>query len=713
MNKEISQIIDANDELKNKLFENKGEWISSIVAPIDEFDFNLSFYKIKCGKVDNYIVKIKNYSDAKIMESKLPRGFSIMFNKQGEVLSRGTFYPKFENDRDQELEDILSEKDITFTLKYSGFNGCVVLYEDKGEICYFVTSKNSVVQKSIYIEGFQELLINGNYLTKDILRRMWNKGITSFSAEVMHKNDETHGYGYKESFFVVTCISKRIGSNIAESPIIYLEDTEMRECCSNFSLPCDKPITIDAEMIKKIQEHRDTLTYSKMKEIFNIDYELHHDKIDTDSIEGFVIKSSSGKILKYKCLFYVMSTMLLRPHVQNKSTDNSAIENFLNRWCKSTNLSISKKLARGVVYKALENLKFYDYSWIKASKHAIEDFKKGAIEPMEPISEDFNGRTIVVAIGVPGVGKSSTMLCLYELLKKNGEKNIIYHNKDTIAATKTYINKLNKECPIKGTILIDRNNSDSTQRSNLLSGLKKPGDRVIYFDFLGSSSKENIDIALSRMKERGLGHPMIKDPATAEKVMSFFESSYNIRDIADSVIKLNIHDPVSTKVNIISRALGYGYQITENEAQKIINRSEKDISNQTKVLYDKISVDYDRKLQKALSSHGIKITPYTKLHLTLNYHGDKDKNHPNDLGSLDGMGNEVEMKILGLGKSEKATALLIELPENIKCCNKHPHITLKVEKGCKPNDSNYIDYSKLIELKGVNTLKGIIGREYC
>ena len=58
--------------------------------------------------------------------------------------------------------------------------------------------------------------------------------------------------------------------------------------------------------------------------------------------------------------------------------------------------------------------------------------------------------------------------------------------------------------------------------------------------------------------------------------------------------------------------------------------------------------------------------------------------------NMENVGEFYSIKITGVGVSEKALALRVELPTCVVCANKIPHITVGVAPDAKPVDSNDI-----------------------
>lgn len=54
------------------------------------------------------------------------------------------------------------------------------------------------------------------------------------------------------------------------------------------------------------------------------------------------------------------------------------------------------------------------------------------------------------------------------------------------------------------------------------------------------------------------------------------------------------------------------------------------------------------------------------------------------------IGCEIDCKILGRAWDERADALVVRLPHNIPCQNRHPHLTISWAEGAAPRDFNQI-----------------------
>jgi cysteine-rich repeat protein len=175
-----------------------------------------------------------------------PRGFCCVWVRGEEDISVGAFYPKFENDRRNKRSSDDFEKliRIAVTRKVSGSTGIVVLNWRNDAISgWHCSSKNSALMNPV---GFCYPLANSQvlnkYLTPSALQILQAHGIASIGTEVFHKDDQSHGYGYKESGFVVTSMTRVVAAG--EKPV-YLGPEELTTLCREAGLPYDAPVVVE------------------------------------------------------------------------------------------------------------------------------------------------------------------------------------------------------------------------------------------------------------------------------------------------------------------------------------------------------------------------------------------------------------------------------------------------------------------------------------
>ncbi len=122
-----------------------GKWIENIIEKAIRYNFKFSFCKI--NNKDIYICNVISHQDRKIIESGLPRGLTIAFNSDSQVVGKSVFYPKFSNVHQDNSWYYDSNIFHKFSLKYSGFLGNIMLLKVDDEVCYIASSKNNGFQR--------------------------------------------------------------------------------------------------------------------------------------------------------------------------------------------------------------------------------------------------------------------------------------------------------------------------------------------------------------------------------------------------------------------------------------------------------------------------------------------------------------------------------------------------------------------------------------
>ena len=282
-------------------------------------------------------------SDAKLQrlgrQYGFPRGFCLVIRKKPvpSLVGQGTFYPKFGNDSRNNsfsLADFGGVEKLSCFLQYSGSVGIVSLIRDgpNGRISgWTASSKNSANQRP-RPDGVTYPLRIGEivqpYMTQRLLQWCDEHGIESFSMEVFLHEDQSHGYGYAKSGFVVTCMARRQrGSPSATLPMEegrpeYLTPMELYETCQELQLPTDKPLVIEGEarirqFVTELSAVRDLLTLPKLMAMLPELETLHHELVLGINLEGFVMrrwrKGVEVDSVKFKCWPYQLATQVLRP----------------------------------------------------------------------------------------------------------------------------------------------------------------------------------------------------------------------------------------------------------------------------------------------------------------------------------------------------------------------------------------------------------------
>ena len=262
-----------------------------------------------------------------------PRGFCCVWVRGEEDVSVGPFYPKFGNDtrnRGSSSRDFEGPSRIAVTRKVSGSTGIVVLHWRNGAISgWHCSSKNSALMGQ---DGFCYPLENSQvlnkYMTPSALQILQAHGITSIGTEVFHKDDQSHGYGYKKSGFVVTSMTRMV---VAGQKPIYLGPEELAVLCREAALPYDAPVVVEgADAILaftggELSSQRNLLLESTLARVSPAFADAPSLQFTAgDNIEGFVIRrfeivdgvEKEIEAVKYKCWPYQMVTQVLRPMLQ-------------------------------------------------------------------------------------------------------------------------------------------------------------------------------------------------------------------------------------------------------------------------------------------------------------------------------------------------------------------------------------------------------------
>ena len=323
-------------------------------------------YKLKLKYCTNkegnlMVVNISAESDLTLIrlggEMGFPRGFMIVIDRAvDKIIGSGTFYPKFSNDSrnpsSTRLTDDLTSF-ISFFVKYSGSLGIITLFIDPitKQPSYTASSKNCTTT-TLYSseEGVVPFSFTRDagrllspYLTKEVVTKLIDIGVTSIGTENFSTDNACHGYGYKKSGFIVISMS----TNDENGKPSYLSPTELQKVCVAVGLPTDSPIQLtDSDLIrsflKEIDTFRNVLTLPLLTSLckkLGISWdgaEIHRELIDTDIIEGFVVRRYSNKgtelpSIKYKCWPYQMVTQVLRPLCLEKLSPKVYVHCFRNK----------------------------------------------------------------------------------------------------------------------------------------------------------------------------------------------------------------------------------------------------------------------------------------------------------------------------------------------------------------------------------------------
>eukprot|EP01060_Flectonema_neradi_P014698 TRINITY_DN2132_c1_g6_i1.p1 TRINITY_DN2132_c1_g6~~TRINITY_DN2132_c1_g6_i1.p1 ORF type:complete len:517 (+),score=78.60 TRINITY_DN2132_c1_g6_i1:202-1551(+) len=272
-------------------------------------------------------------------EMGFPRGFMVLVDRdKNRIIGSGTFYPKFSNDSRNPNTTALtgdSTTKISFFVKYSGSLGITTLFihPKTKQPAYTVSSKNATsttvyqtedgIVPFSYTRDGQKLI--APYMTPAVMQKLLDLGITSIGTENFSTENACHGYGYKKSGFIVISMSK----NDETGKPVFLPPAKLQEVCDLVGLPTDAPIQLSNTtsikgFLRQIDKYRNVLSLPLLTRIcdsLEINWngaDIHRQLIDTDIIEGFVVRRYNEEeaelpSIKYKCWPYQMVTQVVRP----------------------------------------------------------------------------------------------------------------------------------------------------------------------------------------------------------------------------------------------------------------------------------------------------------------------------------------------------------------------------------------------------------------
>ncbi len=455
-------------DLISYLKNSDNQWYKAVGVVIDR---ELKRNGLRCSvDIDNThrvaAIHLVSHNDFKLIKlanelkdhpMSFPRGFAFLLDAQRQqVIGLSAFYPKFSNDNKQNnflQSQFADETSLDVHIKYSGCLGKIAFFEhpDRG-LSYSVFSKNSA--STFNADGTQNTKSMcpkiqdavKDSLTKETLQKLWDQGIRGFCCEVISMDDQVHGYGYKETGYVVTALSKDDNT--------FCTPEELYDICHANNLPADPPIHLDHKQIQPfisdLIEIRDLLTYPQLQTLYKKHHLpegfLHKQLIDSDIIEGFVIRCSNGSRVKFKCWPYLLSTMVLRDYLVGNNFDNrmsqkpltnpdgtmhadlaNLLDSQLNHWVTSTKPEV-RDLARWLVKVsvAAENNPQATQAdrpvWISLTDFAITRFgelmkkhnfdlqqvhKAVKNELSTSASKKLTERTVIVVLGPVGYGKTT------------------------------------------------------------------------------------------------------------------------------------------------------------------------------------------------------------------------------------------------------------------------------------------------------------------
>jgi shikimate kinase len=341
---------DSSLELKEKFLAQAGKLNLRDILAKHKKNFRIVMHKSTILS-NVYLVMIVSNNDETLIElakeCNFPRGFPILWCPDKTMTYYG-FYPKFDNDERQLIDDTTEFNDVVslrFFKKFSGFLGQLIAFEIDGTKYWTVTSKNSADYNSEFVQNAKRIF--EPYMTTKLIDQMIFDKI-HICAEVMSKTDQVHGTRVFKEAPVITCV----GQSSDIKFVNYFEHQRLVDFCTDHQLPCDSAIIIDTAnasqmFLKALSTNRDFMDDEKLekliqtiKNIVKYGGTINHKQILGDCLEGIVMHlvHQDGKktTKKYKFPKYTIRTMLIREqltHFMFSASIKKSLRWFVNNWC--------------------------------------------------------------------------------------------------------------------------------------------------------------------------------------------------------------------------------------------------------------------------------------------------------------------------------------------------------------------------------------------
>lgn len=372
----------------------------------------------------------------------LPRGFPTIIT-QTSIFLYG-FYGKFKNDQRQvgSLHEFKGAQKMHLTVKYSGFLGMPIAWDDpSGAVYCTTTSKNSVGNE--FSENGAELYHRA--VPDETIVQLFRDG-WYVAGECMSHQDQAHGARVLEEAFVPTCVGKftRLnGDEVHTGTLSGTVDHEtMHKVCQEYKIqPAELWTVAGSEQILKIaeqlEEQRDFMTYDRLREVLSdipsSGHAADHAKILGAILEGLVIwlvdEDGNVRAIKYKFAVYTSRTFGIRTALGNdlpwlSTRYKSHVDGYLNFWVVSEPGKVAwRKWFYALALRASrdeldgehdplvgQHIHYADQMGLQCSadgpiagiEHPVEDFI--AAVGLPPIT---GTRTVIVVLGPIGSGKST------------------------------------------------------------------------------------------------------------------------------------------------------------------------------------------------------------------------------------------------------------------------------------------------------------------
>ena len=438
---DFKPVSDTDAKLKEKfLSEAKGLGLGQLIKSCKN-SIRLAFHQA-IGLDNVYLIMIVGNNDGILIklakERNFPRGFPVLWIP-GIRMQYFGFYPKFSNDERQTADD-LSEFDnvvsLSFFKKWSGFLAQVLFFQINGCAYWTITSKNSANSNSTYISDAKRLFTK--YISDGVAIDMIEKNL-HMCAEVMSKNDQTHGSPVLQEMPIVTAIgsghdydlTRPLEEHPAEDFVNFYTNEQLVKFCMVNGLPCDSCVMVDGataakKFMTELSLQRDFMTDKKLEQllsqfmdcIYLVPGTVTHKEILGDCLEGLVIRlrtSGGGTTTKkYKFPGYTIRTMLLRTQFDDFIFSHELIQRakeFIDGWCISA--AGKEHWYRFALKCFLVRRKFVPTDSLISSHIRIAEqvMQKDSLDTtevkfMRKLQLLTNG-TVIICVGPIGSGKSS------------------------------------------------------------------------------------------------------------------------------------------------------------------------------------------------------------------------------------------------------------------------------------------------------------------
>jgi energy-coupling factor transporter ATP-binding protein EcfA2 len=415
---------------------------------------NLKFFQMINHENPVYIVMINANDDTILMELakqyNFPRGCPIVWIPEEKIMFNG-FYSKFKNDDGigsdfvndfKEIKDFIVTG-ININEKISGFLCHIIGFKLDNKYYWTLCSKKSADSvDSIYINMAYEIISKN--MTFELVKKLAN-GLY-LGCEILHPNDNTHGYVTKNKTFVITCVGFGFSNNDFNDDknlMSYYNEVDMHSFCIKNNLACGVQYSFTGEnknylgLLELFFQDRDLMTAVTIEErIPNIiDWvekndiiftkklgTYNHEKDINEIMEGCIVFITyitptgeiKKKIFKAKFGYYVINTMFFRDNIERmlKGSPLRSAESFVKFW-------ITPKYYEYFIQLCNMGMKYIETITLEHDKVYHIQMAEYARTNVPIISNDIKinkKKKLICIIGPIGSGKTSYMTELAKLI---------------------------------------------------------------------------------------------------------------------------------------------------------------------------------------------------------------------------------------------------------------------------------------------------------